>query len=300
MLARLLQRVILGSVVMALAWLWLFWSSPQWLAWAGFWVIPAVMASLFALEFALASWVNQQDSTPKAGFRPCFRAWRRELLIALKVFGWWQAFQSRAVPDQWSPAAPGQRGVILIHGFVCNRGVWTPWLKVLRAQGRVCVALDLEPVFAPIEHHVRQIDAAVTRVTAATGRTPVLVCHSMGGLAARAWMRAAGPGADERVAHVITLGTPHHGTWLGRFSRVANGVQMRHRGAWARQLLADEPVSRSARFTCWYSNCDNIVFPASTAMLAGAENRFAPGLAHVELALDPAVMQACLEKIRVI
>ena len=53
---------------------------------------------------------------------------------------------------------------------------------------------------------------------------------------------------------------------------------------------------RAALFTCWYSNCDNIVFPASTAALAGADNRFVDGLAHVQMAFDPGVMQACLEE----
>jgi hypothetical protein len=47
-------------------------------------------------------------------------------------------------------------------------------------------------------------------------------------------------------------------------------------------------------FTCWYSNCDNIVFPASTATLAGADNRLVHGAAHVQLAFLPEVMDATL------
>jgi len=50
-------------------------------------------------------------------------------------------------------------------------------------------------------------------------------------------------------------------------------------------------------FTCWYSNCDNIVFPATTAALAGAEHRLVEGVAHVQMAFDPGVVAACLEEV---
>lgn len=67
-------------------------------------------------------------------------------------------------------------------------------------------------------------------------------------------------------------------------------------GEWVGALQKAEPVGRAALFTCWYSNCDNIVFPASTAALAGADNRFVGGLAHVEMAFDAEVMRDCLEE----
>jgi len=141
---------------------------------------------------------------------------------------------------------------------------------------------------------VPQIEDAVQRVTAATGRAPLLVCHSMGGLAARAWLRAHQ--ADARVHHVITLGTPHHGTWLARFSPLANGQQMALHSAWLRQLALDEPAQRSRLFTCYYSNCDNIVFPTSVATLPGADNRLLPGVPHVALGFDQQVMAEALAR----
>ena len=103
----------------------------------------------------------------------------------------------------------------------------------MRRLGHPFVAVDLEPVFGSIDQYVAIIDEAVERITRATGMAPVLVCHSMGGLAARAWLQAKA--ADSRVHHVITIGSPHHGTWLGRFSRVANGRQMRLDSGWLRR-----------------------------------------------------------------
>ena len=146
-----------------------------------------------------------------------------------------------------------------------------------------------------IDEYADIIEDAVRQVTAATGQAPVLLCHSMGGLAARAWLRAHQ--ADGRVHRVLTLGTPHGGTWLGRFSRAVNGRQMSLAGDWVVALQRAEPAGRAALFTCWYSNCDNIVFPATTAALAGAEHRLVEGVAHVQMAFDPGVMEACLEEV---
>ena len=62
-----------------------------------------------------------------------------------------------------------------------------------------------------------------------------------------------------------------------------------------RTLALERPTDP---FTCWYSNCDNIVFPASVATLPGADNRFVPGVAHVELAFDERVFEHALDALR--
>jgi len=247
---------------------------------------------VMALQFSLMQRVNAADPAPRARPLQVLRAWWAELGVALHVFCWDQPFRSRAEPD-WLPTAPtGRRGVVLVHGFLCNRALWRLWFAPLRAAGHAHEAVNLEPVFGSIDDYAPTIEAAVQRVQAATGMAPVLICHSMGGLAARAWLRACA--GDQRAQHVITLGTPHRGTWAGRFSRVVNGRQMALDGDWVGNLSGAEPPGRAALFTCWYSNCDNIVFPASTATLQGADNRLIAGVAHVEMARRPEVLQGCL------
>ncbi|MEO5658200.1 MAG: hypothetical protein ABIQ90_00180 [Polaromonas sp.] len=60
------------------------------------------------------------------------------------------------------------------------------------------------------------------------------------------------------------------------------------------QLDSEMPAARLALFTCWYSNCDNIVFPASAATLPGANNLLVRSVAHVLLVFEPQLMQATL------
>ena len=73
---------------------------------------------------------------------------------------------------------------------------------------------------------------------------------------------------------------------------------MRPGNAWLVDLAAKEQalygVSVYSRFVCWYSHTDNIVFPASTAILAGADNRHVPATAHVALGFHPRVMRESL------
>ena len=297
MLARLQKIITLSLLAAACTWGLVFWRGAPVLAVAGAAVIMLGYSVFLALEFAALPLANRNDPAPQASWGELVHAWAGETLAAARVFCWWQPFRSNAVPDQLAPAAalPGRRGVVFIHGFVCNRGLWTLWLRHLQARGHAFVAVNLEPVFGPIDGYAPLIEDAVQRVTQATGLAPLLVCHSMGGLAARAWLRASSGYA--RVHHVVTIGTPHHGTWPARFSRVANGRQMRIACDWQRQLERDLPPQQQALFTCWYSNCDNIVFPASTATLPGAENRLLRGVAHVRLALHAGVMRDTLSRI---
>ena len=193
------------------------------------------------------------------------------MLTAPQVFCWRQPFRSRAEPDFTPPAAYGRRGVVLVHGFVCNRALWNPWMTRLRAERIPFIAVNLEPVFGSIDRYAAIVDDAVRRLEATTGTAPVLVAHSMGGLAARAWMAASG--GEDRVHRVVTIGTPHHGTWLARFGQTLNGREMRIGSDWLAHLTRQEPPRRYAKFTCYYSHCDNIVFPAGTATLARGKKR---------------------------
>lgn len=291
-LARLLQAACLSQCALALAWLAWSWQQAPIQALAGAFAILFVAPATLTLEFVFVARVGTGGTVPVPSALQLARAWLSETGHLFRTFYWRQPFHWRAEPDHVAPACAGRTGVVLVHGFMCNRGFWNVWLRELRARGHACIAVNLEPPFATIDEYASTIGNAVARIAQLTGRPPLLVCHSMGGLAARAWWRSAPP---EAVARLVTIGTPHGGTWLARFSRMPNGRQMRLRSDWLAQLARDEERHPLPPATCWYSNCDNIVFPAVTAMLPAADNRFVPGVPHVALAFDPRVRTACLD-----
>lgn len=292
MIARLQRRWVLALLGCLCVWLVWQWPVSPTRALAGVAVLVLMTAWNLAWPFVLMRQVNRQAGGPQPTLAQLIRAWAVEAPAALAVFGWRQPFRSGAATDWLPVAATGQRGVVLVHGFLCNGAFWLPWLARLRAAGHAYAVPTLGPAFGSIDDYVQTLDESVQRVTVATGMPPVLLCHSMGGLAVRAWLQARQ--ADDRVHRVITLGAPHGGAWLARFSHALNGGQMQLGSEWIRALHAAEPPGRAALFTCFYSDCDSIVFPTRTAALPGADNRFVPGLPHIRMAFDAQVVQACL------
>lgn len=278
-----------GALLAALSWAWLCWRGghPGW-AVAGAVSIVGGYALVLALEFALLRLAHGDDPTPRATPTQLLRAWWGEVRAAPRVFCWRQPFRSRRWPDHLPAAAQGRRGLLLVHGFFCNRGVWNPWLQRLRAQGVPYVAVNLEPVSGSIDDYAQILERAVQQLERCTGVPPVIVAHSMGGLAVRRWLAGAGQAGDARVHHIVTIGTPHRGTWLARWALSTNMREMRIDSPWQRLLGTSELAWRPAKFTCFYSHCDNIVFPPATATLPGADNRHLPGVAHVEMVDEPA------------
>jgi triacylglycerol lipase len=292
MLARLQQLVVSILIASSAGWA-LYFSARGWLIAAGGAILAiAGYLAVIALEFWLLSRTVSPSDPKRATFRQMASAWWQEVLAAPQVFLWRQPFRSGAISDRLAAMIPPRRAVVLVHGFFCNRGLWNPWMDRLLEAGVPFAALTLEPVFGSIDAYTVDIDVAVRRARSATGLAPVLVAHSMGGLAVRAWLARVGKGAE--IHRVVTIGSPHRGTALAHHSHTPNTRQMRIGSAWLDQLERAESPDAHCAFTCFWSRCDNIVFPTETATLAGADNRHLEATPHVRMAYHPQVMAEVL------
>jgi predicted alpha/beta hydrolase family esterase len=263
-------------------------------AWLGLVFVALVIggyAAVLAAEFWLLrrSYAADDPERPRPG--QLLHAWAVEVLVAPRVFLWRQPFHSTREPDYLPANARGRIGVILVHGFFCNRGLWNPWLRRMRASGIPFVAVNLEPVFGSIENYRHAIGAAAAVLEQATARAPIVVAHSMGGLAARAWLDA---NADARLHRLVTIATPHRGTRLAAPGRGRNVAQMRHGSAWLDGLARRDATTSRTQVVCFWSHCDNIVFPSRSATLPGADNRHLEGTPHVAMVYHPAVIDEVL------
>ncbi len=165
-------------------------------------------------------------------------------------------------------------------------------MKNLRSRGIPFVAVTLEPTFGSIDRYREAIEAAVAQLQVATEVAPVLVGHSMGGLAIRAWLALGGK--DRRHYRVVTIASPHRGTRLARHAFSVNGHEMRVESPWLVALARGEAEDAHEHFTCFWGHCDNIVYPTRGATLPGADNRHLPRTPHVAMAYHPAVFEAVL------
>ncbi len=300
MVARLQRTTVFLLCTVSLLWFGTRAFEGQWLTAAvGALLLLNLQQLLLAVEFfVLIPLVNRGDTAPRPTFTQLLRAWWRESLTAHNVFGWQQPFRSRVHKDTLDAAAPGRHAVVLVHGFFCNRGVWNRWVPALRSAGVPHIALSMEPPFVGIDSNVATVDDAIVRATRATGLPPLVVCHSMGGLAMRAWWRVHAASAAARVHGVITIGSPHHGTFTAQLASGDNARQMRRDSAWSRDLAAGEADGRLRHFTCFYSHCDNIAMPASTGALPGADNRHIDGMPHIALVYAPEVWAEVLLRVK--
>jgi hypothetical protein len=114
----------------------------------------------------------------------------------------------------------------------------------------------------------------------------------MGGLAARAYLRAKG---NEAIARVITISTPHHGTVFARYAHGENTRQMRRACDYLRRLgESEEPVE----FICFASQHDNLVVPRGSQVLAGAEAVWFEKIGHLAMSASDEVLAKLIEVIK--
>ncbi len=190
--------------------------------------------------------------------------------------------------------------VLLLHGWGCNSGYWAPLLRRLERAHVSYARLDLEPMLGSIDDYLPMVDAAITALCRDSGaRQVVIVAHSMGGLVARAYLRAKGV---ERVARIITLGTPHHGTELARFGPGRNARQMRFdadgaQGSWLAALAGSEDATKRALITSIFTHHDNIVAPQTSSFLPGARNIEFGGIGHVALGRNTRILDCVMAEL---
>lgn len=196
---------------------------------------------------------------------------------------------------------------LLIHGYGCNSGYWHAMSKALTRAHISHLAIDMEPVFCGIDDYASFIHDAVERLCRETGQDEiVIVAHSMGGLATRAYLRMHG---TSRIVKVITLGTPHHGTGLALSGIGQNCTQMHWKddgkgglpSDWLLTLAQYERKNLGSayykRFVSIYSHHDNIVAPQSSSHLEGAVNIACKGIGHVALAMSAEIQALVVKEI---
>jgi triacylglycerol esterase/lipase EstA (alpha/beta hydrolase family) len=304
MSARLLLRLLLLVQAMGVlaiagaAWAWLKVGSPLIALGLGLGAAVLVRLLIFSNNFLLSA--RAASATPPQ-FRLGALAWLRlfgeEFAASMLQTSW---IMPRAAPRQVVYADSAATPVLLLHGYGCNSGYWTHLARLLDAARISYATLDLEPITGDIDDYLPLVERAADRLLAATGAGQLaVVAHSMGGLVARAWLRKHG---TARVARVITLGTPHHGTCLASFGVGRNAAQMRRAAGgvecdWLRQLGAGESAATRALITSIYTHHDNIIAPQTSSVLEGARNVELGGVGHVALGRNRRVLARVMDEL---
>lgn len=257
---------------------------------------------LIANSFFLAyRYRSPLPTEQRLDWKTAIRLLLQEFWASMLVTSWHMPF--RAFSGTIAAQATGLP-VLLIHGYGCNSGYWHSMRKRLMQSRISHKAVDLEPLLGAIDGYAASIENAVECLCRETGKEQIIIlAHSMGGLVARAYLRQY---SGRRIAKIICIGTPHHGTVLANFAIGTNSLQMRWCGDaqhgrpcdWLRNLAGSEDAGSRALITSIYSLHDNIVAPQLSCHLPGAKNIGLSGIGHVALGLHPAVQNMVLEEIK--
>lgn len=243
--------------------------------------------------------MSMLQSRPVGPLQPWLKAVWGEFKATLLIFGLRMPWTTNN-PGLLSPANPtlpstNALPVLLVHGFLCNHRVWDKVASALRQSGYPVLAIDLEPLFTSIDDYAPLIERAVATLIAQTGaQQVVLVGHSMGGLAIRAWLRKHG---SQHAAKIVTLGTPHHGTQAPQWVSTPNGAQMKWHSAWLNELGHSETPLKRQLMHLALTHHDNIVHPQREQMLDGATVTEFSGIGHLQMCLNDSVIAWLLRQL---
>jgi pimeloyl-ACP methyl ester carboxylesterase len=285
MLAKLLRRLIFAQITLGLAIGYFVSRALDWPLWTMY-CSGAALPFVTMLAVDTISALISRNSDEPAGH--WWRSLFGEFSAGIRVFIFRQPWTTQTPTLLAATGASKKLPVVLVHGYLCNHRIWDDMVVVLRANGHDVFAVNLEPVFCSIDGYARIIERAVSELIRHSGRNEVaLVGHSMGGLAIRAWLRVHG---SQRVARIITLGTPHAGTKIARGSPTANGRQMNWRSEWLRELATVETEAIRALMLIGLTPQDNIVFNQRDQVLEGISPVIFEGIGHVQMCLAPSVI----------
>ena len=183
--------------------------------------------------------------------------------------------------------------VLLVHGLIDNRSIFTVMRRGLRRRGfaQTCT-WNYSPLLRDVARGARDLGEHVERICQQTGHDRVhVVGHSLGGLIARYYVQRMD--GDERVTSLVTLGTPHSGSVLAHVLPTPLVRQLRPGSPVLRELEEPAPGCRTP-VTAVYSDLDQVVLPTSSGRCdhpdLRARNVLVRGVGHMSLPIHPAVV----------
>jgi pimeloyl-ACP methyl ester carboxylesterase len=183
--------------------------------------------------------------------------------------------------------------VLLVHGLVDNRSVFSVMNRGLRRRGftHVC-SWNYSPLLTDIARGADDLGRHIERICEQTGHDRVhVVGHSLGGLISRYYVQKRG--GDRRVESLVTLGTPHHGSVWAHVVPTPLIRQLRPGSPVIRELDESAPDCRTP-ITAIYSDLDQMVVPTNSGRCdhpdLQARNVLVRGVGHMSLPRDRRVV----------
>jgi pimeloyl-ACP methyl ester carboxylesterase len=196
----------------------------------------------------------------------------------------------------------GYRPVVFVHGLGGHPGNFSLMKLFFRYHGRsrsYSFSFGSEdPLEDVAKRLVLLVDELFQQNNLSESHRVDLVAHSMGGIISRLALEE--PSFAKRVATLVTLGTPHSGTYIARYANTLHTLSLRPNSPVVARLQAQLPWGSRPEFprlVALHSDADLLLLPATAACVEGAENIQMEGFTHYSYLLHPAAFQRVLEEL---
>jgi len=191
------------------------------------------------------------------------------------------------------------RPVVFVHGWGCHPAHFAGFRQYFGLMGRTrTYAIDLTELDSLDEmaERLQAFIAEVVRCNELGGEEQIdLVGFSMGGVVAR--LALQDDETRDRIATLVTMGSPHSGTYLARLAATPLTVELRP-GSPAmdrlQELQAMQDAPDGPRLVALWSPADTVILPAEGARLDGAVNIQLDEQTHFGFLLHPRSWEAVL------
>ena len=189
------------------------------------------------------------------GIRPGRPSWQGQLDRQVQAAG----------PVQHNAEAAAMP-VLLVHGYIHNRSAFLAMSRQLKRAGfRYVDGFNYNALSEGIPQAAARLGAEVERVLGATGADRVMIVgHSMGGMVARYYVQELG--GEDTVDTVVTLGSPHRGTYASYAGLGQATAQLRPGSSLLARLEASARPG-PVRWVAYWSDLDVFVTPIGNAKL---------------------------------
>jgi len=201
-------------------------------------------------------------------------------------------FSRKGVPVE-AGVPDGHPPLVFVHGLGGGRSDFSPMAWYLRRMGRKRSYAIAFEAGQDIPARAAALAGFVREVLDATGEPQVdLVAHSLGGIVAR--LAILDHGLDHSVRTLITMGTPHQGTFSARLGDTPLTRALRPHSA-LMTTLADRPLPPGIRGVSFWSHGDLMILPPESAALPGTRQIEMPHYTHYGYLIHPSSWKTVLE-----
>ncbi len=175
------------------------------------------------------------------------------------------------------------RPILLLHGYAQTRGdFWLLAPRLRRALGRPVHGMNYWFLAEP-SRCADRLHRVVEAILADSGAPSLdIVAHSYGGIVARSLLERS-PAIRRKIRLLVTVATPHRGTWWARLGPGRSARFMTPGSAFLQELPNPRPP-KGVTYAAVWSRADAVVTPPDSASLLGAgKEEVENGLGHLSL-----------------